>query len=102
MTAISIVSTTRVAVSATPAAFTPSLGADPNVLNSPRPLTVRLWSDTPVNIRVDGSDATFDDLALASGMDGLLIAVPVGQSVSAVKQAGAADGSLWASVVRRQ
>jgi len=102
VTAFSVVNTTSHAVSGVATTFTPSVGADPNILDSVRPIVLRLWSDTPCNIRVGGGDATFDDLPLAAGVDGLLLSIPPGQSVSVVKQTSESDGTLWASVIKRQ
>lgn len=101
MTAFSIISSTSHAVSGTAYTFQPDLGvADPNPLNDPKPSLVRVWSDVGINIRVGGGPATFDDLAVASGLDGILLSVPPGAPVSVIAQAGGPAGTAWFARVK--
>jgi hypothetical protein len=53
------------------------------------------------HVRTDGSDATADDTPVSAGLNGVLLNVPPGGSISVFRQAGADDGTAWFSHVKR-
>ena len=89
-TALSIVSTVTNALTATPYV----LPSDPD-----RTRLVRVWTSSSARVAI-GNTATEGDLPIAASTP-LLIDVAPGQTVAVVKGAGQADGTIWASVVKR-
>lgn len=102
MSAIQIVSSTSHAVTSIAYTFEPDSGvADPNIQNAPKTWLVRVWSNVNINVRMDGQSATANDLPVFAGYNGVVLAVPPGQSVSVIKQTGQADGIVWFTHVKR-
>lgn len=102
MNAFSIISSVSHAVTSTPYTFEPDSGvADSNIQNAPKPWLIRVWADVNFHVRMDGVAATTGDMPIAAGLQGALLSIPPGGSVSVVKQAGQADGQAWFTHVKR-
>jgi hypothetical protein len=52
------------------------------------------------HIRTDGGDVTTSDKPVAAGLVGILLRNHPGRSISVIKQAGEADGTVWFAPVR--
>lgn len=91
MNALSIVSSTSHALTATPYTFPP---------DSAQTRLVRVYADVNFHIRTDG-DATGGDMPVSAGLDGILLNVQPGGSISVVKMAGEDDGEIWFSTIKR-
>jgi hypothetical protein len=62
---------------------------------------VRLYGDVAFHVRTDGGDATDDDMPVSAGLNGVLLNVAPGGSISVVKMAGEDDGEIWFSTIKR-
>ena len=101
MDALVLLGTTTQPLTATPYTFQPDAGvADSNVQNNPQSWKVRVWSDVNFHVRTDGQPATTSDMPVTAGLKGVTVALPPGGSMSVVKQAGAADGTVWFTRVK--
>jgi hypothetical protein len=92
MNALTIVSSTAHALTSTPYSLPP----DP-VLGR----IMRLYGDVDFHVRTDGGDATTDDMPVSAGLNGVLLNVALGGSISVVKMAGEDDGEIWFSTIKR-
>lgn len=92
MTAYSIISSASHALTSTPYTLPP----DPAQTR-----LMRLYGDVNFHVRTDGGDATADDMPVSAGLQGVLLNVPPGGSISVVKMTGASDGTAWFSHVKR-
>lgn len=92
MSAYSIISSASHALTSTPYTFP----ADPVLTR-----LVRVYGDANFHVRTDGGDATADDMPVTAGLHGVLLNVPPGGSLSVIKQAGASDGTVWFTNVKR-
>lgn len=102
MSAFSIVSSTSHAVTGAAYTFQPDAGvADSNIQNNPKPWLIRVWGDVNFHVRMDGQDATTNDMPVAAGLGGVVLSLPPGGSVSVIKQSGQSDGNCWFSHVKR-
>jgi hypothetical protein len=101
MTALVILGTTAHSLTATAYTFTPDSGIrDPNALTQPQSWRIRAWSPVPFHIAVGTGDATTSDAPVDGGWNGLTVVVPPGGTLSAVKQAGASDSTVWFSRIK--
>lgn len=102
MTAFTTISTTAHALTSTPYTFDPDSGVfDPNA-NSPRlPWLIRVWADVAFHARMDGSDATTNDMPVAAGLNGVILGIPAGGSLSVIKQSAASNGNVFFSHIKR-
>lgn len=61
----------------------------------------RIYANSNFHLRVDGQPATIGDFPQEAGRDGIVLSVAPGGSVSVVKAAGADDGRVWISRIKR-
>ncbi|MBU3887587.1 hypothetical protein [Methylosinus sp. KRF6] len=73
-----------------------SLPADPTQTR-----LVRVYGSVNFHVRTDGGDATADDMPVSAGLNGILLNVPPGGSISVVKMTGVSDGTAWFGHVKR-
>ena len=73
-----------------------TLPADPDG----RVRLIRVLATVNFHVAV-GNTATVDDMPVSAGFPGVIIHLEAGAELSAVKAAGAADGDVWFTEVRR-
>jgi hypothetical protein len=92
MTAYNIISSASHALTATPYTFPP---------DSAQGRIMRLYGDVDFHVATNGGDATVDDMPVSAGLNGVLLNVPPGGSISVIKRTGANNGTAWFSHVKR-